>query len=366
MSTEPTVRATIAAPELPYRPRDPVSYRPGIGLIGCGGITRHHLAAYRSAGYDVRALCDLDRDRAEERRAQFFPGADVYTDHRRLLDRDDIEVVDVTTHPAARVPLIETALLAGKHVLSQKPFVLDLDVGERLADLADEQRVKLAVNQNGRWAPHVAYLRLAVAAGLLGQIQTVQLVADFDHEWVLGTPFNDIHDLVLYDYAIHWFDMLTCYLDGKSATSITASVGRAPGQQASPPLLAQVLVTFPDAQATMSFNGATSRGTLDMSIIVGTDATARSVGPRLSQQTVEIHTEDGIWKPHLIGSWYDDGFHGAMGELLCAIEENRTPYHHARGNLASLELCFAAIASSRDGQPRAPGEVRALPGVIGS
>ena len=348
---------------LPYRPPTPSSYNPGIGLIGCGSISKHHLAAYRDAGFDVRAFADLDVGRAEERRDEYYPDGDVYSDVAALLARDDIEVVDIATHPAPRVALIEQALRAGKHVLSQKPFVLDLEDGERLVGLAAEQGVHLAVNQNGRWAPHVAYLRLAVAAGMLGEIRSVQLVADFDHEWVVGTPFDDIHDLILYDYAIHWFDMLTCYLDGESATSVTASAGRAPGQQARPPLLAQVMVTYPHAQAAMTFNGATPHGTVDMTVIVGTEATARSVGPGIAEQTVAIHTGNGVWKPDLVGSWYDDGFRGAMGELLCAIEENRMPYHHAGGNLASLELCFAAIASSRDGRPRAPGEVSALPGV---
>jgi predicted dehydrogenase len=46
----------------------------------------------------------------------------------------DIEVVDIATHPADRVPLLHAALNARKHVLSQKPFVLDLDEGERLVD----------------------------------------------------------------------------------------------------------------------------------------------------------------------------------------------------------------------------------------
>jgi hypothetical protein len=35
-----------------------------------------------------------------------------------------------------------------------------------------------------------------------------------------------------------------------------------------------------------------------------------------------------------------------MSELLCAIEENREPYHSARDNLQSLELCFAALTSA--------------------
>lgn len=55
----------VPAPDLPCRPADPRAYVPGIGLIGCGGISAHHLAAYRKAGYRVVALCDRTRDRAE-------------------------------------------------------------------------------------------------------------------------------------------------------------------------------------------------------------------------------------------------------------------------------------------------------------
>src|SRR5436189_1012418 len=112
----------ITVPQLDYRPRDPASYRPAIGLIGCGGISAYHLAAYREAGYNVVALCDLYEDRARDRQAHYFPQADIYTDYRELLRRDDIEVVDIATHPPERAPIIEAALLARKHVLSQKPF----------------------------------------------------------------------------------------------------------------------------------------------------------------------------------------------------------------------------------------------------
>ena len=150
--------------DLPYRPRDPQHYNPPIGLIGCGGITREHLTAYRQAGYRVVALCDLDLERARIRQREYYPEADVYDDYRDLLRRDDVEVVDVAAHPHQRPPLVEAALRARKHVLSQKPFVLDLDVGERLVELANRNGVRLAVNQNGRWAPHFSYLREAVPA----------------------------------------------------------------------------------------------------------------------------------------------------------------------------------------------------------
>jgi len=61
------VMEEIDAPELPYEPDAPKTYRSPIGLIGCGGITPHHLDAYRTAGYEVVALCDIDEEKVEER-----------------------------------------------------------------------------------------------------------------------------------------------------------------------------------------------------------------------------------------------------------------------------------------------------------
>ncbi len=55
------------APALDYRPRNPKTYQPKIGLIGCGGITQSHLSAYKQAGYEVAALCDVKEANAEAR-----------------------------------------------------------------------------------------------------------------------------------------------------------------------------------------------------------------------------------------------------------------------------------------------------------
>src|SRR3954454_21260704 len=100
----------MAAPPLPYRPRDPKGYRPGIGLIGCGGITKWHLTAYKSAGYRVLALCDIALERARERRDDFYPDAIATDNIDEVLSQGDIEVVDITTHPPERPPIVEAAL----------------------------------------------------------------------------------------------------------------------------------------------------------------------------------------------------------------------------------------------------------------
>ena len=85
-------RKEIQAPPLPYEPRDPKTWRPRIGLVGCGGISVQHLRAYTAAGYDVAALCDRTEEKARVMRDRFYPSADVYSDWRKVISRGDIEV----------------------------------------------------------------------------------------------------------------------------------------------------------------------------------------------------------------------------------------------------------------------------------
>jgi len=350
-----------AAPPLPYQPGTPRKFSPVIGLIGCGGITTHHLTAYKKAGYSVVAFCDHNADRALDKKNNFFPKAQIYSDYNTLLAREDINVVDIATHPPDRPPIIEAALEAGKHVLSQKPFVLDLDAGERLANLADARGLKLAINQNGRWAPHVSYMRNAIQKGLIGRVLSASLSVHWNHNWIARTPFNAVNQVVLYDFAIHWFDMISCYMGDRVPSRVYASLARSPAQKAAPPLLAQALVEYSDAQAILSFNADTRFGAQDHSFISGTLGAIESAGADLTHQSVTLTTKKGVAKPKLKGSWFPDGFHGTMAELLCAIEEKREPSNSARNNLKSLALCFAAVASSETQTPQIPGEIRKLP-----
>jgi predicted dehydrogenase len=349
------------APVLSYLPPRPRAYRPKIALIGCGGISEYHLRAYRAMQLEIVLLCDRDRARAEKRRAEFYPAAAVSGDYREILRRDDIAVVDVATHPAERVEIVEAALRAGKHVLSQKPFVLDLAVGERLAALAAEKRLKLAVNQNGRWAPHFSYLASAVRAGVIGDVATVDCTLQWDHTWTAGTAFEEIHHLVLFDFGIHWFDIVTRFMAGRRPERVTASVARTSFQKMKPPMLAQVAIDYPDAQVRLTFNGHVRFGQEDRTSICGSRGTLRSFGPSISEQTVELHLAEGHASPSLEGTWVTNGFQGTMGELLCAIEDDREPTNSASDNLGSVALCFAALASADSGQPAIPGEIRRVP-----
>jgi predicted dehydrogenase len=353
--------STAEAPNLNYLPPHPKSYKPKLALIGAGGITEYHLRAYQQLGLNVAAICDINPDRAHQRQKEFYPDATVVTDYQELLKSNDIEIIDVALHPEERAQVIHDCISARKHVLSQKPFVLDLDLGERLVEHAANHNVKLAVNQNGRWAPHFSYLSTALQQGFIGQLGSIDCQLAFDHSWTVGTPYENIHHLMLLDFGIHWFDLANLLISQQPVESVYAQVARTPYQKARPPFLASVIIQAANLQARLSFNGATSYNQQDSTLLVGSKGTLQSSGPSLSQQTVRLTNHQGDCSPHLQGSWFENGFQGTMGELLCSIEENREPSNSAHNNLQSLALCFAALKSADTRRPVQPGSARCIP-----
>ncbi|MFU8894137.1 MAG: Gfo/Idh/MocA family protein [Luteolibacter sp.] len=352
-----TEAATIPAPEIFYQPPSPQGPAPKIGLIGCGGITEHHLKAYKAAGWEVAAFFDRNPEATENRRKEFYPNARICTSADDLLGDLGIGVVDIATHPKVRAELIEKAIAAGKHILSQKPFATDLESGERLVKLAADAGVKIAVNQNGRWAPYFSYMRQAVKSGLIGEVGSVHMVLNWDHTWTAGTPFEEIHHLMLYDFGIHWIDAARSFFSAEAVgetpapREISATLTRFPGQPIKPPLLATATISFPQGMASLAFNGCSRFGARETCTIIGTKGTIHAVGEICGISSVEIHTADGVARKELDGSWFPDGFRGCMGELMCAIEENREPENSAGDNMMSLALVLAAMRSADDGVP---------------
>jgi predicted dehydrogenase len=341
---------SIDAPILDYGPPMPRDRSIGIGLIGAGGISFAHLDAYRKYGLRVIAICDRHLERARARRDAYFPNAVATDIVEDLIGRSDIPVLDITVHPEDRVLLIQRALEGGQHVLSQKPFVRDLQVGRNLVALAERRGLQLAINQNGRWAPHLSYIREATSAGLVGQPTGIHVAIDWDHTFIEGTSFENMPFVILDDFAIHWFDFIVSII-GDRAELVFATASRAHGQTLASPLLSQVIVTFPGGQASLAFNGSASCGASDTTVVTGARGTLQSAGPDLGRQTVRLYTVEGVAQPQLTGQWFNDGFAGTMGALLSAVETGREPIHSARQNLVSLRLSQAAIQSAMTSQP---------------
>jgi predicted dehydrogenase len=113
-----------------------------IGVVGCGHVMRgaytNQLEALIGRGLvGAVTLCDVDR-RAALQAAEQLPGAEVVGHHADLLSRDDVDAVVVLTSMAEHGPIARDALLAGKHVLVEKPMAVTLQQAAELVRLASQ------------------------------------------------------------------------------------------------------------------------------------------------------------------------------------------------------------------------------------
>lgn len=143
--------------------------RVGVGVIGTGRWANWaHLPGWRrDERCEIVAVCDREHDRAAAAAKQF--GASVVTsDYRDLLDRDDIDIIDVVTRDAEHFEINVAAIEAGKHVLSEKPVAHDFRDVRAVADRAAEKGLKTKVGFTFRYSPAVRYLKDMIDSGSLG------------------------------------------------------------------------------------------------------------------------------------------------------------------------------------------------------
>src|SRR5436305_1717222 len=149
----------------------------GVGVIGCGGISSSHLAAYRElAGEcEVIAVCDPREEAARARAAQ-FQVPEVHTDYQRLLADERIHVVSVCTPHFLHAPISIAAAQAGKHVICEKPMAMTVGECHEMIAAAEDGGTLLTVGSE-RVNPRYRFIRDRVLPEL-GEIRTAWL-ADF-------------------------------------------------------------------------------------------------------------------------------------------------------------------------------------------
>jgi predicted dehydrogenase len=113
----------------------------GVGIMGAGNISSAYLRlAPLFKNLEVRAIADINPAAAKTRADEFKVAAQTPDE---LLKNSEVDVVVNLTIPAAHFPVTKDILSAGKHAYSEKPFVLSIDEGKTLKNMADERKLKV-------------------------------------------------------------------------------------------------------------------------------------------------------------------------------------------------------------------------------
>ena len=112
-----------------------------VGVIGCGNISEAYMRlAPLFRGIEMRACADVNPEAAKKRADQFKLREETV---EGLLEADDIDIIVNLTIPAAHYEVSRRGIEAGKHVYSEKPFVLSVEEGRSLAELAEKKGVRV-------------------------------------------------------------------------------------------------------------------------------------------------------------------------------------------------------------------------------
>ena len=168
----------------------------GIGVIGAGYWGPKHVRNFNELpGARTTIVADLDEQRLNTIQQQ-FPGTRTTTNYRHVLESADVDAVVVATPVSTHGRLAEEALLAGKHVLVEKPLARTSREAEDLVKVAESHGRVLMVGHTFLYNPAVTALRQLIQDGVLGDIYYINA-----QRLNLGLFQRDIN--VMWDLAPH-------------------------------------------------------------------------------------------------------------------------------------------------------------------
>lgn len=360
-----------------------------IATIGYAFMGRAHSGAWRNvrSAFDVPTPVQqvlVGRQQEEvSAAAQRYGWAEAVTDWREVIDREDIDVVDICTPGNSHAEIAIAALEAGKHVLVEKPLANTLAEAEAMVAAAESAASRGAVSMVGfnyRRVPALAHARNLIAAGAIGRVRQVR--AAYLQDWLTddGAPMTwrlraeTAGSGALGDIASHAVDMVQ-FLTGATVAEVSGRLQTFVPERSGPEGPEQVTVDdaawltlglSDEAVASVEASrvaagrknalrievyGSEGGVTFDLERLNELELLTGGPGTEEGYRRI-VMTEgehpylDGWWPPgHIIG-WEHTFIHQAR-DFLRAIADGGTPRPSFADGLAVQRVLDAAIESAK-------------------
>ncbi len=190
------------------------------GLLGYGGAFNmgkgHAGWIDATPGMKTVAMCDADPARVEVAK-QELPHLQRYCrDADELLAMDDLDLVVVILPHNLHAPLAIRCLEAGKHVILEKPFCLNVQEADSMINAARQQGRMLSVFHNRRWDGDYLTIKDVIARGLIGDVFHIECgIGGYNHPGFWWRSDKAISGGVLHDWGAHLVDWVLNLVPGK-------------------------------------------------------------------------------------------------------------------------------------------------------
>ncbi|MFH0910809.1 MAG: Gfo/Idh/MocA family oxidoreductase [Planctomycetota bacterium] len=339
-----------------------------LGIIGCGTVSPSHVESYLRAGnVEVAWTCDLVPERARML-AERYHVPRVTADYRELLSDPGVDCVSICTDHASHAPLTIAAFEAGKHVLCEKPIVLNAAAMKEVFD-AHAKRPELVyagVFQH-RFDRSIRLVKELVDGGVFGTIVTcgVQVRCRRDppyyreRDW-RGTWQGEGGSVTM-NQALHSIDVLVWAMGGVKAVCGAFTNLRLGGVIETEDTAAAVLRFASGALGTVETTASSSLGWENTLFLHGAEGCVEL----RDGQPIKLHfREEALLRevsdrfkecrdPDLIRG--NPGHYGKthpaqIADFIAAIREGREPFVTPRSAFHTVQVVLGIYQSHREGR----------------
>ena len=141
-----------------------------VGLVGCGGMGRHHLSTLRQLPeFEIAALCDIFPDTLK-RVGEEYNVKERYEDFEKMYDEMDLDIVTVATQTRGHNAPTVAALSRGISVLCEKPIAINLVEADEMVEASAKSGAKFAIHQQNHVNPGIRKAQAMVKDGAIGEV----------------------------------------------------------------------------------------------------------------------------------------------------------------------------------------------------
>ena len=329
------------------------------GIIGCGHIAKKHAAALKEIeGTKLTAVCDVDLHRTASFANQFNAAA--YPCYEEFLRHQPLDAVIICTPSGLHASLGDRAAIAGKHILVEKPFVLDLSDGEKLVTNCRENGVHLGVVHPNRTKSAVVALKDSLRQGLFGTITHASAVVRWNRnpEYFSSAPWRGTRLLdggLLFNQAIHNLDLFN-WLAGPVEEVFAYGATRVHQIECEDVAVCTVKLKSGALGVIEAAVTLYPRNLEESLALFGSRGTAILGGTTLSQikewKFSHLSEEEAWAQAELINNTPDTSGHLAiLKDFVAAIIDNRPPMVSGEEALGTLALIKSLYRSMEKGRP---------------
>lgn len=335
-------------------------------LIGCGRVSPNHISAAIDNQIKIVALCDLDYEKAVQKKNDFSlsDNVHVYTDYKEMLQKEKPELVAIATSSGAHAQIAVDCIRAGCHVIIEKPIALSLEDADKIIAAEQEMHVKVCVNHQNRFNTAVQQMRNALLAGRFGKLlygttsirwhrdETYYKSADWRGTWAHdgGTLMNQ---------CIHAIDLLRWML-GDEITEVTGITDNVLHPYIEAEDLGLAMLKFKNGSyALIDGTITTFGGDMEETLTLFGEKGLARIGGTCVNKIDEWRFSDGSdTESHVQKQCsenppnvYGFGHKSIYADMLEAIQDDRPPYVDAQAGRRALEAVLAIYLSAATGKP---------------